>query len=95
MEKNFEFIKYKKKIKIILLIFSSFLIIIVYKVFHRNNNKNLKYLEYNLKSSKDFNNPLDYENNAFVILRDIHCSFFLWITLFLFSLFGMLTFVFI
>lgn len=61
---------------IIKLIFTSFIIIIISKSFQRNNNKNLKYLEYNLKRSKGFNYPLDYENNTFIILRDMYCSAF-------------------
>ena len=68
-----------------------FIIIILSEVFHRNN-KNLKCLGYSLKTSKDFNNPLDYENNTFVILRDMYCSSFCGLLSFYFHYLGCLHF---
>lgn len=79
----------KNKIILYILIFFSFVIIIISKVVHRNN-KNLKYSEYILKRSKDFNNPLDYENNKFVILRDMNCSAFCGLLSFYFHYLGCL-----
>jgi len=98
MEKYYYFKRSKKtmnllninnQIRIIIkLIFTSFIIIIISKSFQRNNNKNLKYLEYNLKRSKGFNYPLDYENNTFIILRDMYCSAFCGLLSFYFHYMG-------
>ena len=70
------------------LIFFLFIIIIISKSFPRKKNKNLKYIEYNLKSSKNSNIPLDYENNTFIILRDMYCSAFCGLLSFYFHYMG-------
>ena len=98
MERYFYFKRSKKtmnllninnQIRIIIkLIFTSFIIIIISKSFQRNNNKNLKYLEYNLKCRKNFTNPFDYENNTFIILRDMYCSAFCGLLSFYFHYMG-------
>ena len=98
MEKYYYFKRSKKTMNllninnqsriIIKLIFTSFIIIIISKSFQRNNNKNLKYLEYNLKCRKNFTNPFDYENNTFIILRDMYCSAFCGLLSFYFHYMG-------
>lgn len=70
------------------LIFFLFIIIIISKSFYRKIKKNLKYIEYNLKSPKNFTNPLDYEHNKFIILRDIYCSAFCGLLSFYFHYMG-------
>jgi len=74
MKLKFLYNRKNRKNFIIIYIIFIFIIILIIRMFFKNliNKKNINYLD----SSKFIEDKLDYENNKFIILKDLKCSRF-------------------